>query len=137
MKKGINYLVPFLAFLLCLFNTSKAWGYNYNCALTAVDVSHDSDNNEFTLTISIRGKNTAEYSKTTTYNSTLTLNLFQVTTLWKDLILLILKLIRLRMVPPQQAVLNLFTTQTPVIYMRAKHPHLSSIKRALIVILSE
>lgn len=75
MKKGINYLVPFLAFLLCLFNTSKAWGYNYNCALTAVDVSHDSDNNEFTLTISITGKNTAEYSKTTTYNSTLTLRL--------------------------------------------------------------
>lgn len=75
MKKGINYLVPFLAFLLCLLNTSKAWGYNYNCALTAVDVSHDSDNNEFTLTISITGKNTAEYSKTTTYKSTLTLRL--------------------------------------------------------------
>lgn len=67
--------MPFWAFLLCLLNTSKAWGYNYNCALTAVDVSHDSDNNEFTLTISITGKNTAEYSKTTTYNSTLTLRL--------------------------------------------------------------
>ena len=67
----------FIAAMLCIVGINNAWAYNYNCALTAVSVSHDSENSEFTLTISITGKNTAEYTSkpTTTYNSTLTLRL--------------------------------------------------------------
>lgn len=66
MKKGINYLVPFLAFLLCLLNTSKAWGANryYKCAVTSdVTVTLTGvTQNKFTVTFSQKGKNTAEYS---------------------------------------------------------------------------
>lgn len=58
MKKGINYLVPFLAFLLCLFNTSKAWAITYDCAIQSLNVvqSDDITKNLFTITITQKGK---------------------------------------------------------------------------------
>ncbi len=66
MKKGINYLVPFWAFLLCLLNTSKAWAANryYKCAVTSdVTVTLTGvTQNKFTVTFSQKGKNMAEYS---------------------------------------------------------------------------
>ena len=76
MKKSLLYSF-FITAMLCIVGINNAWAYNYNCALTAVSVSHDSENSEYTLTISITGKNTAEYESkpTTTYSSTLTLRL--------------------------------------------------------------
>ena len=72
--KRLSYFALLSAFL-CLAGVNRTFAYNYNCAITAVSVSHDADASEFTLNISITGKNTAEYSKTTTYASTLTLKL--------------------------------------------------------------
>ena len=76
MKKFTHFSFSFLlTALLCVAGINHAWAYEYNCAVTAVSVAHDYEASEFTLTISITGKNTAEYSKTTTYKSTLTLRL--------------------------------------------------------------
>ena len=70
MKKGINYLVPFLAFLLCLFNTSKAWGatYNYNTVIQSIEVvqSDAITTNQFTLNITQKGVNSGGSSFTST-----------------------------------------------------------------------
>ena len=67
MKKGINYLVPFLAFLLCLFNTSKAWALDYNVVVSSVSVSQSDEvtRNRFTLNISQKGVNSSGTSYTT------------------------------------------------------------------------
>ena len=70
MKKGINYLVPFLAFLLCLLNTSKAWGatYNYNTVIQSIEVvqSDAITTNQFTLNITQKGVNSGGSSYTST-----------------------------------------------------------------------
>ena len=67
MKKGINYLVPFLAFLLCLLNTSKAWALDYNVVVSSVSVSQSDEvtRNLFTLNISQKGVNSSGTSYTT------------------------------------------------------------------------
>ncbi len=70
MKKGINYLVPFLAFLLCLLNTTKAWGatYNYNTVIQSIEVvqSDAITTNQFTLNITQKGVNSGGSSFTST-----------------------------------------------------------------------
>ena len=76
--KSLSYFALLSAFL-CLAGVNKTFAYNYKCALTSVSVVQDSET-DFTLTIGIKGKNTAEYTSkpTTTYTSTLTLKLTSV-----------------------------------------------------------
>ena len=75
MKIKQLFFSGLLTALLCVVGTNRVVAYEYNCAITAVSVAHDYEASEFTLTISITGKNIAEYNKTTTYASTLTLKL--------------------------------------------------------------
>ena len=73
MKKGISFLMPFLAFLLCLLNTSKAWAITYDCAIQSFNVVQENDitKNLFTITISQKGK--SHSSPYSWYNTTATL----------------------------------------------------------------
>ena len=75
MKKGINYLVPFLAFLLCLLNTSKAWALDYNCVITNISIEQSDaiTFNRFKLTINQSAVATA--SGNTAYTNSIELYL--------------------------------------------------------------
>lgn len=67
MKKGISFLVPFLALLLCIFSTSSAWALDYNVVVSSVSVSQSDEvtRNLFTLNISQKGVNSSGTSYTT------------------------------------------------------------------------
>lgn len=67
MKKGISLFMPFLAFLLCFLNTSKAWALDYNVVVSSVSVSQSDEvtRNRFTLNISQKGVNSGGTSYTT------------------------------------------------------------------------
>ena len=75
MKKGISFLMPFLAFLLCLLNTSKAWALDYNCIITnlSVEQSDEITVNRFKLTINQSAVATA--SGNTAYTNSIELYL--------------------------------------------------------------
>ena len=75
MKKGISFLMPFLAFLLCLLNTSKVWALDYNCIITnlSVEQSDEITVNRFKLTINQSAVATA--SGNTAYTNSIELYL--------------------------------------------------------------
>lgn len=62
MKKGISFLMPFLAFLLCFLNTTNAWAITYDCAIQSFNVVQENDitKNLFTITISQKGKSRSD-----------------------------------------------------------------------------